>query len=130
MNRMPARRGFLIAIAAPFLLGQMPASQRQLRRIEGTVRDENGSPLNFAVVQLKNTSTLMVRSYRTRRDGAYRFSRTDSSVDYDLSAEYRGVRSAVKTVSKFDGRPVVVVDLVISLGPQSAGGYVEGRLAA
>jgi hypothetical protein len=40
------------------------------------------------------------------------------------------VRSAVKTVSKFDGRPVVVVDLVISLGPQSAGGYVEGRLAA
>ena len=81
------------------------------RSVQGVVTDEDGNPVEGAVVQLKNTKTLQVRSYITRGDGAYQFHGLSSDVDYQLKAEFRGRSSDVRTLSVFDSRKKAVINL-------------------
>ena len=70
--------------------------------------DEQENPLEGAVVQLKNTKTLQVKSFITDKDGSYYFHGLDTNVDYQLNARMGDAVSRTRTVSTFDDRKEVV----------------------
>jgi hypothetical protein len=88
-------------------------SEGALRMVSGRVVDSQDQPLHKAVVHLKNTRTLAIKTYITEADGSYRFSALSPNVDYELYAEYQGERSGAKTLSAFDNRKQATVTLKV-----------------
>lgn len=82
-----------------------------IRSVQGVVSDAQGAALNGAVVQLKNTKTLQIRSFITRDNGAYYFHGLNTDVDYELRADFDGASSKTRTLSSFDTRKEPVVNL-------------------
>jgi hypothetical protein len=70
--------------------------------------------VNGAVVQLKNTKTLQIRSFITRDNGAYYFHGLSTDVDYEIRADFDGASSAARTLSSFDTRKQPVVNLKLA----------------
>ena len=83
------------------------------RLLTGRVVDRQDSPLDGAVVYLSNTRTRAVKTYIVGKDGAYRFPALSLSVDYEVYAQHNGRKSDTKTVSQFDNRQQVNVNLKI-----------------
>lgn len=81
------------------------------RSIQGTVVDAKGSPVPGAIVLLKDTKTLQVRSYVAQKDGRYHFYGLSSDINYELRAEANGMTSPDKTVSVFDSHKIVKLNL-------------------
>jgi hypothetical protein len=96
--------GILLAAGAPALA----QDDRPTRSVKGLVTDENENPIEGAVVQLKNTKSLQVKSFITDRDGSYYFHGLDTNVDYQLNARSGDAVSRTRTVSTFDDRREVV----------------------
>jgi len=91
------------------------ADQQQSRNLSGQVLTPSDQPLPSAVVYLKNTKTLAVKSFITENDGGYRFHALAPNVDYEVYAEYQGKKSSTKTVSAFDSRANVTLNLHIDV---------------
>lgn len=87
--------------------------ESQLRTVRGLVMDKSDSAIANAVVFLRNLRTNQVRSYISENDGRYRFSGLDPNADYEIHAEKDGAKSATRTVSSFDSRKEIVLDLKI-----------------
>ena len=100
----------LLATLAP--LGAQPST----RTVEGVVMDQHSHPVGHAAVQLENEWTLQIRSYITQADGKYHFAGLNGDYNYDLTAEYDGLRSHVRKLSKFDSRQQPKLDLTIRFG--------------
>ncbi len=83
------------------------------RLLFGKVLDPQDNPLPDAVVYVTNTRTRAVKTYIVGSDGTYRFPALSSSVDYEVYAQYKGHRSDTKSVSQFDDRSQVYIDLKI-----------------
>ncbi len=100
-----------------FVLAAALFSQSELgtRSVHGIVTDKNGEPLRGAVVQLEDARSLQIRSFITKRDGAFTFHRLSTEVDYTLQARYRDKASDTKRLSKFDSHKDPEVDLKIAL---------------
>lgn len=81
------------------------------RSIEGSVVTTSGSPVPGAIILLKDTKTLQVRSFIAQNDGKYHFYGLSSDINYELRAELNGLTSAQKTVSVFDSHKVVTLNL-------------------
>ena len=81
------------------------------RSIEGTVLDAKGSPVSGAIILLKDTKSLQVRSYIAQKDGKYHFFGLSSDINYELRAQANGMTSPEKMVSVFDSRKVVKLNL-------------------
>jgi len=84
------------------------------RLLTGTVLDKSEKPVSNAVVYLKNTKTLMVKTYIAQNDGTYRFPELSPNVDYDIYAEKDGQKSKTKTLSQFDDREKANINLEIN----------------
>jgi hypothetical protein len=91
------------------------ADQQSSRNLTGQVLTLSDQPLPSAVVYLKNTKTLAVKSFITENDGGYRFHALAPNVDYEVYAEYQGKKSSTKTVSAFDSRANVTLNLHIDV---------------
>jgi len=87
--------------------------QPQLRELTGLVTDHNDAPLDKAIVYLKNSRTLVVKTFITGEDGKYRFPSLAQNTDYQVWAERRGKKSDTKTLSSFDSRAQVSIHLRI-----------------
>jgi hypothetical protein len=83
------------------------------RTVRGLVTDQAEDPLPGAVVQLKNTRTLQVKSFIVNAQGAYYFHGLDPTVDYEIQARYEEARSRNRTVSSFDNRDEVIYNFKI-----------------
>jgi hypothetical protein len=83
------------------------------RLLSGKVLDPQDNPLPDAVVYVTNTRTRAVKTYIVGSDGAYRFPALSTSVDYEVYAQYKGHRSDTKSVSQFDDRSQVYINLKI-----------------
>jgi hypothetical protein len=83
------------------------------RTLTGTVFDKGDKPIANAVVYLKNTKTLAVKTYIAQNDGTYRFPELSPNVDYDVYATKDGKKSNTKTLSQFDGREKANINLQI-----------------
>ena len=87
------------------------AQNSQLRNVRGTVMDKADAPVGSAVVYLKNARTLTVKTYISEDRGDYHFSGLDPNVDYELHAEKEGAKSQTRSVSSFDSRMDIVLNL-------------------
>jgi hypothetical protein len=107
---------FLIAlgaiVAAPAFC-QEAKRESQLRSVHGIVSDKADTPIPSGVVFLKNTRTNAVRSYIADDTGNYKFSGLDPNVDYEIHAEKDGAKSPTRTISSFESRKEIVVNLKI-----------------
>lgn len=84
------------------------------RTVQGIVTSAEDTPVVGAVVQLKNTKTLQIRSFITQQNGTYFFNGLSTDVDYELKAESQGASSPVKTLSSFDNRKEAVLNLKLN----------------
>lgn len=81
------------------------------RLLFGKVLDPQDNPLPDAVVYVTNTRTRAVKTYIVGPDGTYRFPALSTAVDYEVYAQYKGHKSDTKSVSQFDDRSQVYIDL-------------------
>ena len=85
------------------------------RVLIGKVLDKQDNPLPEAVVYLTNSRTRAIKTYIVGDDGGYRFPALSPNIDYEVFAEYKGHKSETKTVSQFDNRSQVFINLKIDL---------------
>jgi carboxypeptidase family protein len=109
------RRGVRLTWVLALVLWVLGAGGQQVRSVRGTVTDQNGHVLAGAVVQIQDRTTSQVRSYVTQEDGSYHFEDLFSDLSYHLRANYAGVSSRSKILSKFDSDQVAVIDLKIQV---------------
>lgn len=81
------------------------------RLLFGKVLDRQDNPLPNAVVYLTNVRTRDVKTYIVGQDGTYRFPSLSNGIDYEVYAQYNGHKSDTKSVSQFDDRTQVYIDL-------------------
>ena len=86
-------------------------AQGEPRTLVGHVVDDREQPLQKAIVYLKNTKNLAIKTYISEPDGSFRFSGLSSNIDYEVYAEHEGARSDTKTLSGFDSRRQVSMTL-------------------
>jgi hypothetical protein len=94
-------------------MAQDKKREAQLRTVRGVVMDKADNPISGSVVFLKSVRSNSVRSSYTDDTGSYRFSGLDPNTDYELHAEKEGAKSATRTVSSFDSRKDIVLNLKI-----------------
>jgi hypothetical protein len=85
----------------------------QGRNVTGQVLTKSDAPLPEAIVYLKNTKTLTIKSFITEKDGGYRFHGLSPNIDYEIYADYQGQKSATKTISSFDSRNNITLNIHI-----------------
>jgi carboxypeptidase family protein len=85
----------------------------QVRTLTGAVVNQQEKPLSGAIVYLKNSKTMAVKTFIVGQDGAYRFNALSPNVDYEVHAEHNGKKSDAKTLSSFDSRKTAHIYLKI-----------------
>jgi hypothetical protein len=86
------------------------------RVVQGRVMDKSSATLQGAVVYLKDGRSLSVKSYISDEKGGYRFGQLSQNTDYEIWAEHNGKKSPVKTISSFDNKNQIYIDLKIDAG--------------
>ena len=104
----------MICAPAGFAQGKKKKGDNQNRSVQGVVTSADERPVAGAVVQLKNTKSLQIRSFISQDDGAYYFHGLSPDVDYELTADFQGASSTTKTVSSFDSRKDVILNLKLN----------------
>jgi Carboxypeptidase regulatory-like domain len=112
-KRLLAILTLLLAFFTTSSVAQDNKREAQLRTVHGVVTDKSDTPIPAGVVFLKNTRTNAVRSYIGGDTGNYRFSGLDPNADYEIHAEKDGAKSQTRTVSSFDSRKDIVINLKI-----------------
>ena len=103
-----------LCVCACAAVGQDAKHEAQLRTVRGVVADKSSEdPVPSAVVFLRNTRSNAVRSYIANEEGEYRFSGLDPNVDYEIHAEKDGAKSSTRTISSFDSKKEIVLNLKI-----------------
>jgi hypothetical protein len=85
------------------------------RLLTGRVVGHDDQVLPNAVVYLSNTRTRAVKTFIVGPDGTYRFPALSPNIDYEVFAQYNSKKSDTKTVSQFDDRPQVNINLKIDV---------------
>ena len=103
----------LILVSGFGLMAQdhKPNEDSNTRTLQGTVTDNGSKPVEGAVVQLKDTKSLQIRSFYTQADGSFHFAGLSTTVDYEVKADYKGSTTATKTLSVYDNRKAATVSL-------------------
>jgi len=104
----------LICAAGSFAQEKKKKGEETTRSVTGAVTAADDAPVTGAVVQLKNTKTLQIRSFITKENGAYYFHELSPDVDYELKADYQGSSSPTKTLSSFDSRKNATINLKLN----------------
>jgi len=113
-------RSILVALLVVACAGLLPAQKNKdkddptIRSLQGQVTDPDDKPVAGAVVQLKDTRTLQVRSFITQEAGEYRFSGLRTDTDYEIKADYSGMSSDTRRLSNFDARKIAMVNLKLN----------------
>jgi hypothetical protein len=98
-----------LGVRAPLLMAQTQTD----RVVQGKVVDKSDAGVKGATVFLKDGHTLAVKSYIASDDGSFRFGQLAQNTDYQLWAESDGKKSAVRSISSFDTRNQININLKI-----------------
>jgi|SRR5579863_1373580 len=101
----------LVLALATFAFGQKKNKAPEEKSVSGVVTDASGNPVPGAIVQLKNTKTLQVRSFIAKEMGEYYFQGLATDVDYELKADFNGKSSGTRQLSSFDSHAEVKINL-------------------
>jgi hypothetical protein len=117
MTKSPLSLFFIgLLLVSPFAQGLPAAGLKdpdRTRTLTGQVVSQQNQPVHRAIVYLKNTRSLVVKTYISDADGGYHFLDLAPNVDYEVYAESNGARSDTKTLSAFDTRNKVSITLRI-----------------
>jgi|SRR5450755_437749 hypothetical protein len=111
IRRIFAAAACILLLAAGAASAAKKDENANIRSVQGVVNNAQGEAVNGAVVQLKNTKTLQIRSFITRDNGTYYFHGLSTDVDYELRADSDSTSSGNKTLSSFDTRKQAVMNL-------------------
>jgi hypothetical protein len=100
-----------LATSVLFAQERPKGKESELRTVRGTVVDKAESPVETAVVYLKNVHTQDIITHLSDSDGTFRFSGLDLNIDYEIHAEREGMTSATRSISNFDTRKEFVLTL-------------------
>lgn len=120
MKRLTAAMAIVLASALWCAIPAARASamaqrgSQEARTLTGRVVNAQDAVVQKAIVYLKNTKTLAIKTYISEADGSYRFPGLAANVDYEVYAEHEGARSPVKTLSGFDNRKQANITLKLS----------------
>lgn len=112
MNKLK-RRASLAAVLILLAAGAASAQNVKYKTLEGKVFGNGAAPLASAIVYLQSTKDNSIRSFISTTDGSYRFGQISPDIDYEVWAKYKNAKSPTKTISSFDSRKVVTIDLHI-----------------
>jgi Carboxypeptidase regulatory-like domain len=104
-----------IVLLAAGLSAQKKSQDTTTRNLEGFVTDPAGQRVAKAVVQLKNTKNLQIRSFITQEDGSYHFMGLSADVEYEVKAERDGAASSWKSLSVFNSKKAPVINLKLKV---------------
>jgi hypothetical protein len=109
---------FVAALVVVVTAGFTPIARAQdqgfgVKQLQGKVFGASDAPLNGAIVYLENSRNNDIKSYITETDGGYHFANLSADTDYTVWAVFKGKKSPVKTISSFDSRKNVFIDLHI-----------------
>jgi hypothetical protein len=106
--------GLVLSLSTALAQKKNKDEDANTRTVEGVVTSENDMPVSGAVVQLKNTKTLQIRSFFTEDNGTYHFNGLSPDIDYELRATFQGASSGAKTLSSFDSRKKATINLKLN----------------
>jgi hypothetical protein len=104
---------FLLVLSVAAHASPDKREKQQGRLLYGKVLDQQDNPVVSAIVYLTNTRTHAVKTYIVGPDGTYRFPGL-TTVDYEVYAQHNDRKSDTKSVSQFDDRSQVYIDLKIN----------------
>ena len=122
VNKFRIPRSALLVLLMLFMVFPVVAQQTkdekkaeaQLRTVHGLIEDKDEDPVPASVVYLLNVKTQAVRTSFADEKGLYRFSGLDPNVDYEVHAEHEDVTSSTRTISSFDSRRDIEVNLKVT----------------
>ncbi|MGB6482935.1 MAG: carboxypeptidase-like regulatory domain-containing protein [Candidatus Acidiferrales bacterium] len=86
----------------------------QLRTVHGNVMDKDQNPIASGIVYLRNKKTNNVKTQISDSQGHYQFSGLDPNVDFEIHAEFKHRKSSKHTISSFDSRNDIEINLAIT----------------
>ena len=107
------RRSSLAAVLLLLAAGAALAQNTKYKTLEGKVFGNEVTPLPGAIVYLQDSKANTIRSFIATEDGSYRFGQISPDIDYQVWAKYKEAKSPTKTISTFDSRKQVTIDLHI-----------------
>jgi hypothetical protein len=114
MTSKPMKFVTFFAILVWLAVVAVPVYAQATRTLQGQVMKAGDAPVPGAIVYLKNTKTLAVRSFTSDDKGNYRFPSLSPNVDYEVYAVHDGNKSDTKTLSAFDSRPQATINLKVN----------------
>lgn len=113
MKRLAVRSALAALVLMLATAGPAVAQSTAMRTLSGKVYGSGDVPLSGAIVYLQDSRTNGIRSFFSTSDGSYRFGPLSSDADYKVWAKYKNGKSATRTVSSYDTRTNIVIDLHI-----------------
>jgi hypothetical protein len=107
------RRSSLAAILVLLLTGAAFAQSAKYKTLQGKVFGNDSATLSGAIVYLQDSKANTIRSFISTQDGSYRFGQISPDIDYTVWAKYKEAKSPSKTISSFDSRKDIIIDLHI-----------------
>jgi hypothetical protein len=102
----------LLIVSAAAYAAPDNKDKAQGRLLLGKVLDQQDNPVVGAIVYVTSLRTHAVKTYIVGQEGTYRFPGL-ATTDYEVYAQFNGHKSDTKSVSQFDDRSQVYIDLRI-----------------
>jgi len=114
MISLPQKSVAIVSLLLLVAAVSLPVYAQATRTLQGQVMKGGDAPVSGAIVYLKNTKTLSVRSFTSDDKGNYRFPSLSPNVDYEVYAVHEGNKSDTKTLSAFDSRALATINLKVN----------------
>jgi Carboxypeptidase regulatory-like domain len=114
MRKIAVRSAFIVLMAV-LTTGAVLAQSNATKTLEGKVLRADDAPISGAIVYLQDGKTNDIRSFISTSDGSYRFGQLATDTDYQVWAQYKDAKSPTKSVSSYDSRKQVFIDLRIKI---------------
>ncbi len=106
-------RSSLAAVLILYAAGAAFAQSVKYKTLEGKVFGNGEAVLSGAIIYLQDSQANTIRSFISTQDGSYRFGQISPDIDYTVWAKYKEVKSPTKTISSYDSRRNITIDLHI-----------------